>query len=468
MRTWFVAARRWLSNIDVADPVDRRNAPVLQVLLLLVGVMALSNSVLYLVAASSSHRAIPADKAFAVAAMLIVGAVSWGSLLLIRIGRLRLGVKVFIAALLVALAIIYSRIGVQFLANEPLALLPLGIGGLVLGRQTLWIVFASLTAISLAAVGFELGRMGGVRGDDVVPLAGMAMASIVTFLLIALLLDRTVAALRESLAESNVRGAELAQALARLQVEMAERERAQDQLVHAQKMEVAGRLASGIAHDFGNVLAIISGFASRRDALADRGVDALLNALKGIETASRRADIINRRLLNFSRSETQASRFDAALALRELQPMIRQLFPSRVEVVVEDSEGEAWVFLDRAHFELAIFNIASNARDAMVGEGVFRLACRLDAGGDVHVLAQDTGVGIAPEVLPQVFEAFYTTKPVGQGTGIGLSMTREMLVRAGGSISVRSTSGQGTCFTICLPAAPGLADSATAVANPRG
>ncbi|TAA38815.1 sensor histidine kinase [Pseudoxanthomonas winnipegensis] len=454
VRSWPAVIRTWLTDIDIPDPVDRRNAPVLQLLLLLIGLIASFNPVLFLVTSLLDHRQIPAEKILVVIAMLIVGAVSWISFLTIRAGRLRLAVKIFVAALLIALTIIYSRIGVQYLTNEPLALLPLGIAGLVLGRQALWSVFASLTAICVISIGMELVRIAAPGSSDAVPLAGMGLNAVGTFLLIALVLDRTVTALRESLAESNSHRRELADALSRLHTEMAERERAQARLVHAQKMEVTGRLASGIAHDFGNIISIIAGFASRRHVLADRGVDALVNALKNIEMASQRADIISRRLLNFSRrQDTSATRFDAGGMLLELKPMIRQLFPSRVDIAVDAESRPALVYLDRAQFELAIFNIASNARDALVGEGLFTILCRCSADGEtVQIELADTGLGIPPAVLPHIFDAFYTTKPIGQGTGLGLSITRDMIEQAGGSIRAESTPGAGTRFLITLPA----------------
>lgn len=451
MRSWLRAFRAWLDDTDIPDPVDRRNAPALQVLLALIGLLALFNVALFTAATVGSQRHVAPDKAFALASMLIVGVVSWISFATIRTGRLHLAVKIFVASLLIALAMVYTRIGIRFLSNEPLALLPLGIGGLVLGRRVLWQVVGALCVICVLSVTAEVLRTQAHSAQDIYPLAGLAFSSMGTFLLIAILLDRTVAALRESLADSNEKQVELADALAQLHIEISERERAQGQLIHAKKMDVVGRLAAGIAHDFGNIISIIHGFASRRDALADRGMNALISAMAGIDKAAQRADIINRRLMNFSRLQHPSEEdFDAVDALEELTPMIRQLFPSRVVLDVRLQCQRAMVRMDRGHFDLALFNIASNARDAMPADGVFSIVCRVTS-DRLLVELSDTGVGISSEVMASIFEPFYTTKPVGQGTGLGLSMTSEMLKGAGGSVHVASKSGEGTTFSILLP-----------------
>lgn len=132
---------------------------------------------------------------------------------------------------------------------------------------------------------------------------GLGLVTVGAYLLITLSLDRTIAALRDSLLESEHRRRELEQLNRRLLQEMAERERVQEQLIHIQKMEALGRLAAGVAHDFDNLINVIIGYAQRRDALEGYGEAPLLKTLENIETASRRALTVSRRILNFGRAE---------------------------------------------------------------------------------------------------------------------------------------------------------------------
>ncbi|WP_024892143.1 sensor histidine kinase [Luteimonas huabeiensis] len=453
---------RWLGSAPIADPVDRRNAPFLQLLFAAVGTITFSSVALYTVRLREPHPPIPPDAWFGLACTLLVGTVSWVSFWLIRRGLLRAGVKFFVVALLVSLAIAYSRLGVGELTNDPVPLLPLAIGGLVLGRRALWGVFAVLAAICVASALAELARSLGTPGHSSLRLAGLALVTVGAYLLIALLLDRTVAALRESLAESDRRRHELERVNAQLRQEMAERERAQEQLIHAQKMELVGRLASGVAHDFDNIINVIAGYARRREQLADRGTAALVDAMGGIEIASRRALAISRKLLNFSRRpEGRPERFDLGEALRELQPMLRQLFRAGVQLRLDAPEDALTAAMDRDQLELVVLNIAANARDAVGERGRFAIECSRE--GDTALLRlADDGCGIPDHVLPHVFEPFFTTKPAGEGTGLGLSLVREMVEAAGGRIEAHSRVGEGSRFEIRLP----LAAPADALAGP--
>ncbi|MGE8289869.1 MAG: sensor histidine kinase, partial [Stenotrophomonas sp.] len=274
------------------------------------------------------------------------------------------------------------------------------------------------------------------------------------WMLIAIALDRTVAALRNSLEESNARGQALALAYERLQEEVRERERTRDQLVHAQKMEAVGRLASGVAHDFNNVLGIILSYAAQRERLADRGAPALYEALGDVDLAARRALTISRKLLSFSRQEVARPEvFDAAASLRELMPMLKQLFGARVRLQLECADGALPVRMDIDRFGLVIINIAANARDAITDTGTFRIqAGRLD-GAWVCLDLTDDGKGMPEDVRTQAFEPFFTTKPSGMGTGLGLSVVRDMLLEAGGKIDLVGPPAQGTTVRILLPLA---------------
>jgi signal transduction histidine kinase len=240
---------------------------------------------------------------------------------------------------------------------------------------------------------------------------------------------------------------------------MAEREKIQAQLVHAQKVEVVGRLASGVAHDFNHLLGLILGYAAKGRHVDDSA--ELKNALAGVEAAGRRATAVTHKLLNFSRHEmTHIERFDAGDALRDLQPMLRQLFDPRVRLVCELTEKPAPVAFDRAQLDLVVLNIAANANHAMPEGGRFELALRTsDAGSQVEIELRDSGHGMDDEVRNRLFEPFFTTKPSGQGSGLGLSVAHNLIASAGGSVAVESAVGKGSTFRIRLPAARETADA---------
>lgn len=238
-------------------------------------------------------------------------------------------------------------------------------------------------------------------------------------------------------------------------------ERAQEQLTQSQKMEALGQLTGSIAHDFNNLLMIVSGHAQlMRRRLSD---SKQLRAIDAINSAANRGESLTRQLLAFSRRQP-------------INPVVTDL-KERIEAVHEmlvgslrgnvqlkcDIAPDLWpVEVDIAEFELALVNIAVNARDAMPGGGIITLSAanvalqksdRVDQlEGDFVALAMtDAGVGIAPEVLPRIFEPFFTTKALGKGTGLGLSQVYGFSQQSGGAVIAASTVGRGTAITIYLP-----------------
>jgi len=187
----------------------------------------------------------------------------------------------------------------------------------------------------------------------------------------------------------------------------------------------------------------------------------LLDALEGIELAALRALAISRKLLNFSRQDTSHTQvFDAAVALTELEPMLRQLLGHYVQLDIVLRAHDMPIRLDRGQFELMVLNIAANARDAMPDGGRFSLILEHDLGRDPErdsaeptllLSLVDSGMGMSPEVQAKVFEPFYTTKPFGRGTGLGLAVVASMIDAAGGAIDVTSEPGKGTRFMIRVP-----------------
>ena len=238
-------------------------------------------------------------------------------------------------------------------------------------------------------------------------------------------------------------------------------EQAREQLTQAQKMEALGQLTGGIAHDFNNLLMIMSGHAQ---ILQRRLTDKKdVQSLDAIRTAASRGETLTRQLLTFSRRQSLTP---VVLDLRQRIEAVREMMGASLRGNIEltcDIEDEIWpVEVDLGELELALVNIAVNARDAMPHGGKISLSARnvtLKPGsaagsldGDFIALAMtDTGAGIAPELLTKIFEPFFTTKPIGKGTGLGLSQVHGFANQSGGAVTVNSEVGKGTVVTIYLP-----------------
>lgn len=433
----------WFRDVPIADPVDRRNAPMIQVISLLLAVLPPLAWIYRATVYIPWRPGEIASMVFSLAVSAAAGASFW----LIRRGRF--GAASYLLLVVFAVTVVPSYLSTGFDAQvyeQPILVIWMAIAGLVVGRRALWVMFACIAVAFCGGMWLEIARDGEVYNRLVDLAARFAM-----FLMIAVVLDRSSVALRESLREANQRGNALAESNRLLEQEARERERAQEQLIHAQKVEAVGRLASGVAHDFGNLLSLILGYAGRGKRQEDPA--ALKEALAGVESAARRATLVTHKLLAFARQdETELQTFDAAESLRELRPMLRQLFAPSVDVRLETTEGLPPIRFDRTQFELMVLNIAANANHAMPGGGVFEVTAGTD-GSNVAIGFRDTGTGMAPEVQARAFDPFFTTKPAGEGTGLGLSVARDLIQRAGGRIGVDSAVGAGTVIRIELPAA---------------
>jgi PAS domain S-box-containing protein len=238
-------------------------------------------------------------------------------------------------------------------------------------------------------------------------------------------------------------------------------EQTREQLAQSQKMEALGQLTGGIAHDFNNLLMIVSGYAQ---ILQRRLSDPKeTQAVEAIRTAAARGEKLTRQLLAFSRrQQLMPVVVDLRARIDALRDMLAPSLHGNITFVC-DIEDKIWpVEVDLGELELALVNVAVNARDAMPDGGTITLQARnvvLKPGsaagpleGDFVALAViDTGGGIPQDVLDRVFEPFFTTKPVGKGTGLGLSQVHGFANQSGGAVTIASEEGRGTVVTIYLP-----------------
>lgn len=339
-------------------------------------------------------------------------------------------------------AVSYWRYGLQAQALLQLNhIIPLLFAGLALGRRAVWITTAALLVALLA--GMVADVRAGVEPDLHEGLASLMQPGLAC-LILALILDRLIA----KSDQADRRNQELALAFDQLDAEIKAKEQKQAQLIHSQKMDALGQLASGIAHDFNNLLSVILGYAT--DPMNLVRPQQALDSLEAVEQAARRGSGVTRRLLSLSRDAGQSTQFDAGVALTELVPLVRSLFTQKTAVSLEVPTYALPVFMNKQEFELAILNIASNARDAMPQGGEFKMTASQD-GARVQVALTDTGIGMTPEVSARMFEPFYTTKPEDVGTGIGMAIVLQSIAEAGGSINVVSAPGLGTTIGIDLP-----------------
>jgi signal transduction histidine kinase/ActR/RegA family two-component response regulator len=306
-------------------------------------------------------------------------------------------------------------------------------------------------------------------------LLGAAIAAVAigtTFSFVRAVAERRVAR-REQAAEAEramqleeaveARTAELEQANIALRSEMTERAAAEAQLRQAQKMEAVGQLTGGIAHDFNNMLAVVVGgleLAQRwLPGEPEKAQRHLVNALDG---ANRAADL-TRRLLTFARSEParpEMTAIDACIA--GFSELIARTIGDRIALTLDLQAGDLACWLDKQQFENALLNLAVNARDAMDGHGALTIRTLDDGDGKaLAVQVIDTGCGMSPEVLERVFDPFYTTKPAGQGTGLGMSQVFAFCRQSGGEVQISSTEGEGTSVAMLLPVAAMPVDNAS-------
>ncbi|HEY0778740.1 MAG TPA: PAS domain S-box protein [Gemmatirosa sp.] len=262
-----------------------------------------------------------------------------------------------------------------------------------------------------------------------------------------------------------------------------ERKRLEAELRQAQKMEAVGRLAGGIAHDFNNLLTVIRAGADL--ILDDVPEDSPVAAdARDVRAAADRAAGLTRQLLAFSRRQKLAPRpLDVNAVVRALEPMLRRLIGTDIELVTLLDHEPLGVLADPSQLEQVVLHRAVNARDAMPDGGVLvietarrainarqgsRLAAPVPAGDYAVLEVTDTGAGMSAPVRARVFEPFFTTKPPASGTGLGLATVYGIVTQSGGGLDVRSVEGRGSTFGVLLPRRPLGATAPTAVATASG
>ncbi len=244
--------------------------------------------------------------------------------------------------------------------------------------------------------------------------------------------------------------------------DIADRKRLEAELIQAQKMEVVGRLAGGVAHDFNNILTAIIGYSDIAHSMT--GEPEMKRVLDTVKAAAQRAAGLTQQLLAFSRRQMlQPKVIDTNDVILEMEPILQRLIGEDIDLLASVTPAVGSVLVDRSQLEQVILNLAVNARDAMPTGG--RLVLRTEAAhfdsdhahlemapGDYVVISvSDTGVGMDEETKSHIFEPFFTTKEVGKGTGLGLATTYGIVRQSGGYIWVYSEPGRGTTFRIYFP-----------------
>ena len=275
--------------------------------------------------------------------------------------------------------------------------------------------------------------------------------------------DTELRRLNETLEQRvKARTRELQQALQDLQKAMHEREEVQRALAQAQKTEAIGELTGGVAHDFNNLLMVINGGLDLLERSADP--ERRRKLITAMRQAAGRGQALTRQLLAFARRMILAPEPVNLLNLIEgMRILVGGALRGDITVEV-DLDPMLWpVLADPGQLELALLNLAVNARDAMPSGGVLTLAGGnewLEGSGPngamgefVRIEVRDTGTGIPPDIIDRIFDPFFTTKTIGKGTGLGLSQVYGFASQSGGDIKVHSVVGQGATFILRLPRA---------------
>jgi PAS domain S-box-containing protein len=266
----------------------------------------------------------------------------------------------------------------------------------------------------------------------------------------------------------------------RVQSEVAAREAAQARAAHAERMQALGQLAGGIAHDLNNVLQAVQGAALLIERRA-RGADEIKRLTQMMLEATERGAAVTRRLLSFARQgDLRATAIDPVALLNGLMDILSHALGADVNMCVEAAADLPLLLADKGQLETVLVNLATNARDAMPRGGRLTIGAEafaapdvaahagdLAAGAYIRLRVTDTGTGMDAATLARAMEPFFTTKPAGKGTGLGLAMARGFAQQSGGTLLVESALGVGTTVFLWLPQANAAALPATPANGPE-
>lgn len=240
--------------------------------------------------------------------------------------------------------------------------------------------------------------------------------------------------------------------------------KSQEQLIHAQKMEAVGKLASGVAHDFNNLMTVVGGYSELLLQTMSQEAEGY-DDIAEIKKAGDRAAVLTRQLLAFSSKQTmQPKVLNMNSVIEDMLKMLRRLLTPSISITTELEPDLLAVKADPGHLEQVLMNLVVNARDAMPDGGVITIRTTnaknpklgdqpaAPSGNCACLSVIDTGTGMEKAILDRVFEPFFTTKPAGKGTGLGLSVVYGIVKQHSGNLRVASEPGRGTQFDVFLPA----------------
>jgi signal transduction histidine kinase len=256
------------------------------------------------------------------------------------------------------------------------------------------------------------------------------------------------------------RAADLATANRSLEAEIEQRRDAEEALVQSRKMEAIGQLTGGVAHDFNNLLMVVSGglrMLSRHEEPERRR-----SIMEAMSQAVERGAGLTRQLLAFARRQPvqlQTVAIDSRIS--GMRPLLERSLRADILLDLNIPADLPPIKTDPGQFELAVLNLCVNARDAMPKGGVIAISAKRSGDDMVDLLVRDTGGGIAAEILNRIFEPYFTTKPVGQGTGLGLSQVYGFAQQSGGAVRIESKVGVGTTAILTLPVSDERVDAPT-------
>ena len=257
-------------------------------------------------------------------------------------------------------------------------------------------------------------------------------------------------------------------AIGTVAIDVTERKFMERQLHHAQKMEAVGQLTGGIAHDFNNLLQVIQGNLELAIGISERDAGRIRECVERALRAGQRGGKLTQQLLAFSRKQTlNPETADPNQLIEEMLEILVRTLGEDIEIETSQDVGIQPITIDRNGLENAIFNLSVNAKAAMPKGGKLSIKCagrsliedlvtedgQLPAGRYVEISVADTGIGMSPDVLARAVEPFYTTREVGEGSGLGLSMVYGFIRQSGGRLTLESEIGKGTTVRIWIPVA---------------